>query len=304
MSQVKRQPLARWVLFLLMVAVLGCGEAPAVPPEQPCPLDNAGAEFEPLTCGTIRGRVTWEGEVPRVEPFTLIPVAINANLKLEKQVKDNVNAPLIDPTNRGVGNAVVFLRGVDPVRGRPWDLPPVAVEMRDQRFHIQQGINDGRYGFVRRGEPVAMVSREKVPPANESPPLHMLHAEGAAFFTLAFPDPNQPLSRRFGKIGVIELSSASTYYWMRAYLFVDDHPYYVCSGADGKFALPDVPPGDYELVCWMPNWLETGRDLDPELGIGLRLFFRPPVETVRKVRVAIGETVEMNFGLTAEQFER
>jgi hypothetical protein len=298
-----RQTLSQGSLWLLLIASAGCGEAPAVPPDDPWPLENAGSQFDPLTCGTIRGRVTWQGDLPTVEPFTILPVAIDLNLKLEKQVKANVNAPVIDKKTRGVGNAVVFLRGVDPVRGRPWDLPPVTVAMKDQRFCIEQGIHDGRYGFVRRGEPVEMVSREQVPTSN-TPPLHMLHAQGAAFFTLAFPDPEKPLPRRFGKNGVIELSSACTYYWMRAYLFVDDHPYYVRTAPDGKFALPDVPPGDYDLVCWMPNWHEAGRDLDPEMGILLRLFFRPPVETVRRITVAEGQTVEVSFGLTTDQFER
>src|SRR5262249_44220267 len=131
------------------------------------------------------------------------------------------NAPTIDPSNRGVANAVVFLRGVDPVRSRPWDLPPVQVAISDFAFKLHQGEWHNRIGFVRRGEAIEMTSYDPI--------LHMLHADGAAFFTLAFPDAKKPLSRRLTKPGIVELSSASTWYWMRAYLFVDDHPYYACT---------------------------------------------------------------------------
>ena len=131
---------------------------------------------------------------------------------------DNPNKPRVDPHTRGVGNAVVFLRGVDPQRARPWDHPPVCVEQADYRIEIRQGQAHSAYGFVRRGERVEMVSTQEA--------FHSLHAGGAAFFTLAFPDPNEPCSRHLNEKGVAELTSAAGYFWMRGYLFVDDHPYY------------------------------------------------------------------------------
>jgi uncharacterized surface anchored protein len=31
-----------------------------------------------------------------------------------------------------------------------------------------------------------------------------------------------------------------------------DNPYYAITGADGKFSITDVPPGDYTLVAVQP----------------------------------------------------
>ncbi len=38
--------------------------------------------------------------------------------------------------------------------------------------------------------------------------------------------------------------------WMNAYLFVTDTPYATVSDADGKFAIPDLEPGEYKLTLW------------------------------------------------------
>src|SRR5207248_1964383 len=132
-------------------------------------------------------------------------------------VRDNPHAPNIDSATSGVAGAVVFLRGVDPARARPWDHPPVVVEHQDRQLWVVQGGVRSRIGFVRRDDSITMVSREKV--------FNALHAGGAAFFTLTFPDADQPLRRALDKKGQVELSSAAGGYWMRGHLFVDDHPY-------------------------------------------------------------------------------
>ena len=61
---------------------------------------------------------------------------------------------------------------------------------------------------------------------SREPVFHSVHADGAAFFTLAFPDPHDPLTRQLTEKGIVELTSATGRFAMRAYLFVDEHPYY------------------------------------------------------------------------------
>src|SRR5262249_40869073 len=148
----------------------------------------------------------------------------------------------------------------------------VVVEQRLQRFLVRQGQIDGHIGFVRRGDAVAMVSRDTF--------FYSLHADGAAFFTLAFPDPEKPLTRRLTEKGLVELTSGAGSFWMRAYLFVDDHPYYARTDGQGRFTLEQVPPGNYELVCWLPSWRVERQERDPETGQVSRVFFRRPVEIV------------------------
>jgi hypothetical protein len=275
------------------VALLsGCAGDP--PPEPPPaePLVAAGTAFDATTAGTIQGRVTWSGAAPVVPPFRgwtdLVP-----DQPARRQVHDNPNAPALG-SGGGVGNAVVFLRGVDVRRSRPWDLPPVRVVQRDYGLHVRQGEAESRDGFVHRGDAVEMVAADPV--------FYSLHASGAAYFTLVFPDPDRPRRRILSRPGEVELSSAAGYYWARAYLFVDEHPYHVHTDAVGRFVLPQVPPGEYEVVCWLPNWHEASHDRDPETSLITRLHFRPPVERVEKIHLGPRETHEVSFTLSAKDF--
>src|SRR5262249_20873702 len=142
--------------------------------------------------------------------------------------------------------AVIFLREVAPDLARPWDLQPVRIEMRGGQFHVRQGDVEQRAGFLRPGDPVGLVSQEQW--------FEIAQARGAAFFSLAFPEIGPVRNRSVHRLGHVELISGAGHYWMRGHLFVVAHPYYTNSDAAGRFTLAQVPPGEYELVCWHPNW--------------------------------------------------
>jgi hypothetical protein len=264
-------------------------------PAAPEPRPSASA-FDPTTAGAISGRVTWTGQLPVVPPFEVRAFIPSGQPGQPRLIRANPNAPCVDPSSRGVASAVVFLRGVSADKARPWDHAPVRVEQRDRRLHVVQGGTDARVGFVRTGDEVEMVSCEER--------FHSLHAGGAAFFTLTFPDPNRPRKRRLPSRGLVELSSAAGYYWMRANLFVDDHPYYTRTDAHGRFRLEGVPPGRYEVVCWHPSWVEKGHDRDPETSLVNRIFFQQPVERQQQVELAPRRSAAVEFTLSTVDFER
>jgi hypothetical protein len=279
------------LLSVLVAIVLlpGCEDNPQLSDEQPDPPAATGTLFNPATAGTIHGKVMWSGPIPPVAPLEVLANPLAGQVFQKKQIRPNPNAAAIDARTRGVGNAVVFLRGVDAAHGRPWNHPPVRLEQRDCQFHVRQGGSDSAAGFIRTGDPLEMVSQDRF--------FHSLHAGGAAFFNLVFPDPDQPLVRHVKNKGIVELTSAAGYYWMRAYLFVDDHPYYARTDPEGGFVLSDVPPGHYELVCWLPNWKRARHERDPESGHITRIFFEPPLERVHALTLKANQVLEMKFCL-------
>jgi hypothetical protein len=281
----------RGAAVLLLVGALGCGDGGTPPVTEPTPDAEAGTLFDAARAGTVTGRVVWRGERPVVPPLVQRPSMAGPTFDKGNTLWPNPNAPAIDEKTGAVRGAVVFLRGIDPRRGRPWDLAPVRVVQQGHQFHVRQGDDDGPIGFVRRGDAVEMVAADGV--------FHSLHASGAAFFTLAFPDPDRPRTRRLTNRGVVELTSAAGYFWMRGYLLVDDHPYYTRTDAEGRFRLPMVPPGRYEAVCWLPDWREERHERDPESCLVTRLFFRPPLESVQSVEVPASGSATAEFKVAA-----
>jgi hypothetical protein len=259
--------------LLIAIAVIGC-DAPRMPP----PGESAAPAHpsSPVAHDSVlSGRVVWAGTAPQVAPVTAL--RIRADGSVIPVTRPDPNIPAIGPDG-GVNGAVVFLRGVDSAKARAWDMPPVTVEMHDDRPMIRQG--DGpltNVGFVRRGDPITIVSRQ--------PLFHALRARGAAFWTITLPDPDHPRTRRLEETGVIELSSGAYYFWMTGYLWVCEHPYYAATDATGRWTLKGVPPGDYELVAWLPDWRTERQERDPETGRIARYIFKPPMEVTQRVVV-------------------
>jgi hypothetical protein len=284
----------------MLVCLAGCSETD-VPGDNQSPEAGPVAlatAFDANTTGTIRGRVVWQGNLPQVADFQVGPnQAFFPGWPEPQPPKSfaNPNAPVVGPGN-GVGNAVVFLRQVDPQQSRPWDHGAVTVAVQDYHFQVVQGQVIGSSGFVRRGEAVTFVSREER--------FHGVRGRGTEFFSLLLPKPDQPGTRTLTRPGLVELTSAAEYYWLRAYLFVGEHPYYAHTDAHGYFTLAQVPAGGYEVVAWMPNWLEAGHDRNPDMMYYSRLFFRPPVEQVQSAHVRPSQDTKADFAFSTEMFAK
>lgn len=273
----------RSVLWFLPVFALFAGAScdlqpdytPIPTPERTPEPSLVATRFDPATSGRITGRVTWVGDRPTAPPFIYGSPNPDGNFTLRMMA--NPNAPAIDDRTRGLSGAVVYLRGLDPALAKPWDLPPARIEMHDRGIRIAQGTSTGRSGFVLRSGSAEMRSVE--------PAFHVLRARGAAFFSLTFPQPDQPLTRTFEKAGRVELSSGAGYYWAAADLFVVEHPYYALADAEGRFAFEQVPPGSFEVVAWHPNWDVSKQERDPESGLTCRQTYGKPFETSTTVKL-------------------
>lgn len=279
--------------IILLVTAAGChdGSIPLGNDISPVTPTSLPSRFNPTATGTIVGRVHWQGAVPTV-PDIAVERIMADGVKIEHVTRPNPHAPQVD-ANGGVANAVVFLRGVDSTLARPWDLPPVAIDMRDDGPIVRQGSNAaGLIGLAQRGSELAMMSKQAR--------FQMVRARGAAFFTLSLPEPEQPRSRALTEVGRVEITSAAGDTAVRGHIFVDDHPYYAVTDAAGRYELPQVPAGSYQLVCWRPNWRIDRQERDPETLLRVRLLFQAALENSTPLVVRAGETVETRFEVGAE----
>jgi hypothetical protein len=279
--------------FLLLLA--GCTESPDSSTPNPSGTPVLGEAFAETDTGTLEGSVTWQGDLPDIPRFKVFGLPGNYAVDVRKD-QPNPNRPRIETDTGAIQDAVVFLRHVDLRKSKPWDQPAVHVDQRDRRIVIRQGDVSSSVGFVRAGSAIEMNSQDDH--------FHMLRGRGAAFFSVPFANPKVPGHRRLDKPGVIELSSGAFFFWMRGYLFVDHHPYYARTDSDGKFMLDKVPAGEYELVCWLPNWEVAKKSRDPETGLIIQVDFQPPVEHVQNVVVKVGRRQEAAFAWSLGDFVR
>jgi hypothetical protein len=282
----------RHACCLLALALLtGCDENAPPPEPSPPARPDVGRRFDPRTTGSIVGRVVWRGPRPEVPPFRSIEDPLTDQLP-PPPVREwpNPNAPVIGPDG-GVLTAVVFLRGVDPTRAKPWHHPPVSVDLAAHHFSVLQGDTRSTVGFVRAGDAVEFVSRQAV--------LHSVQARGAAFFSLTLPDPARPRLRTCATPGVVELASGAGFFWMRAYLLIEHHPYLSRTAEQGRFQLDDVPEGSYDLVAWHPSWRVVRQERNPDSFRVQQVRFAGPIEVTRRVRVEPGKTTRLDLDLPA-----
>jgi hypothetical protein len=275
------------LVCLLLFFLPACGD-PTSKPAPSAPERTSGESFDAAATGTVAGTIRWQGSVPAIAPFRALeePLVLSVPSPAARDWP-NPNAPRVDPGTLGLSSAIVFLRGIDARKARPWNHPAVRVELRDQTFHVRQGTTTSNIGFVRAGDAVEFVSRDER--------LHFAQARGAAFFALTLPRPDKPRSRRLQTPGVVELLSGSGFHWMRAYLHVADHPYFARPDARGAFRLEQVPTGEYDLVAWHPAWRVAVQERNADLGRVQQIRFAPPHEVVARVHVTPGETARIDL---------
>jgi hypothetical protein len=263
-------------LTILAVVILGC-DGPAPPYANPTAAVQLPASRWSGATGSVTGQVLWSGaRPPALTIETYRPVRGG---QAERITRRAPNTPQIDESG-AVAGALVYLQGAS-ASAREWDHAPVTLELDDERPMVHQGAGPARtIGLVRRGDAITIVSKQDR--------FHAVRARGKAFWTFTLPDADRPLTKRLDESGIVELSSAAGYYWMHAYLFVSEHPYGAITDASGRFELPQVPPGDYELVTWMPSWDVIRRERDPESTAVVRIAFSPHHEWRRPVTVRAG----------------
>ena len=285
------------ILGIACLSLLGgCSEArlPA-PSESKAQATALAQSFDPATAGTIRGRIVWDGDAPVPEETLVRAIAYDPTFYKNPARFVTPHVPTVYPEHRGVGNAIVYLRGIDPRRSRTWDHANVRVEFHERQLLVHQGKPPTGLGFVRRGSAIEIVNRDTE--------YHNLHARGAAFFALPLIEANQVHERVLPQTGIVDLSCGAGYYWLHAHLFVGEHPYFTRTDADGQFALEQVPAGKYEVVCWLPSWHVRRKEVDPETGIIARLAWARPQEQVQTVQVEPGRASVITCQWTLKMFD-
>jgi len=176
--------------------------------------------------GTIEGKVVFNGAVRMRKIIPNKDVEVCGGIREEPMIE-------VGP-DKGVKDAAVYLVGV--AKGKPW--PPAAKKPELDNVKC-------------RFEPdVQIIPTGTLDVVNKDPVLHNTHGYYGkrTAFNMALPNQGQDISTELTRPGAVRVD-CDAHGWMEGWIYVVDNPYYAITGADGKFTIADVPPGEYDLVA-------------------------------------------------------
>ena len=187
-----------------------------------------------LGLGAVVGRGQGTGTVTGTVTVDTVPekvmVAVDADQAVcGDEIEDR--STVVSPSG-GVANAVVLVTGLE------WTTDPPA-----------PSINNKACFFVPRVQVAKTRSQLEILSADET--LHSTHAyddRQRTMFNVAIPFPGLNIKRPLRRPGVVRIECDS-HSWMRGWIYVTNDVATV-TAEDGRFEIPDVPPGTYELAIW------------------------------------------------------
>jgi hypothetical protein len=193
--------------------------------------------------GTVSGTVTITGEVelPPPQPVYKHLEVCGTTVSDERLV--------VGPQGALV-NAVVDL--VDVAAGKPVARAPVVLDNRKCMFVPH--VRDATIG-------------QTLELRNSDPFVHDAHAwlGTRTLFNVGIL-PNHSKREVLNDAGIVHINCNVRHSWMHAYVFVDNDPYHAVTGADGRFAIEQVPPGTYTLRIWHEQLGSSERRVTVEPG--------------------------------------
>lgn len=190
----------------------------------------SGAAF----AGTITGTVTYTGKVP-----TLKPIAMDADPNCaKKHTTPQPSDVLVLGDGNTMANILVYVTKGLPA-GKTYPAPTTPVVMDQNGCHYDPHVIG-----IMEGQPFKILNSDGI--------LHNVHALPKVNkpFNMAMPANRTEAETKFGKEEGMFLVKCDVHGWMTAYVGVFANPFFAVTGTDGKFSIPNLPAGTYEIEAW------------------------------------------------------
>jgi hypothetical protein len=208
----------------------------------------------------LSGLVKFLGDPPRPR---LIDFAGCPACASENAGKAVVHEDLIVNPNGTLRNAVVFVRATSPaLAGEKFPGPAETVPLE-----IRGGMLRPHVLALRTGQPLAIRNRSTCGFNLKCAP------RTNAGFNVSIPRPEEEDVRTFDREEVAFRVEDNVHPWMSGWIAVLSSPFFAVTGEEGGFDLPELPPGELEIVVWHETLGEQSQTLALAPGEGRRIEF-------------------------------
>lgn len=195
--------------------------------------NSATARVDSATAGSVTGTVTLEGAPPAEKPIDMSasPACVQTN-----------PTPVMPPSvvtgeNGALANVVVYVK--DGLGRYRYDTPTEAVVLQQKNCMYEPHV-------------LALMTNQSFEVENNDPTLHNVHPmpKHNRQWSTSQPAGSAALKSSYARTEFAMPVLCNVHPWMRAWVFVFDHPYFAVTTKAGKFELKNLPPGTYTIEAW------------------------------------------------------
>lgn len=207
--------IARVVAGLVVVSVAGA---------------TAGPSHRPPPAGTISGKVTYTGTLPRIRPIDMSkePSCV-AQHPTPVTTEDAVTGP-----GNGVRYVVVYISAGD--QGAPAATDTVRYDQKGCQYIPHVAV-------MQVHEPLAVFNND--PTSHNIHPLARVNPE----WNKSQPKGSPPIRTSWEQPEFIAVK-CNVHPWMHGYFAVLATPHFAVTDASGEFSIAGLPPGKYTVTAW------------------------------------------------------
>ena len=188
-----------------------------------------------VAASTVTGTVTFDGKAPALKPLS-----VEAEPVCHKKHggKPAPNEALVLGPGNTMANILVFVSKGLPA-GKTFPVPKTPVTL-DQD------------GCVYKPHVMGIMVGQTYRILNSDGILHNIHTlpKVNPAFNRGQPATVKEMTTTFPKPENVFQVKCDVHPWMSAYIGVFTHPFFAVTGPDGKFSLPNLDAGTYEITAW------------------------------------------------------
>ena len=200
--------------------------------------------------GSIKGKIVLGGAAPKLAPVVV---------KGDASVKDAAVCATVEVPNEGlvtdgtnVANVVVYLNS--PTAKNPELEAEILKKAKEIEIDQNKCVFIPHVSVMHSKQTLTFKSSDSVNhnvrySAFTNPPFNQILAPNAKTASLKLVPERRPLPL-----------ACDIHPWMKGYLMVFNHPFFVVTGKDGTFEIKGIPAGSHKVVAWQESagYVTTG----------------------------------------------